>query len=286
VRIKGRDTDQIERQGGSAHIVSIQPEAQNGIDVASLPAAGVTMELSRLAQMAVAYDMKDVHYSSYQTQFSYYNHNRSMSMHVRSSTDVHVHTERISLDLVFSAEALGLTADDFAETNGKPIRLRLKFQQSELFFYHRKSLRRHYPLRKPEDILYDIATALREAVSNRGDKSISLVLDMEAIRSLIGSAPVRELLDEVIALIGIVNSLKLYADQLRDRYTVVVSGKGKPVTTIEEETRADLTSSEVELTLTINPPGSTDEDKGDNSTSMLALGPGQPLETISISDDL
>jgi len=177
----------------------------------------------------------------------------SLLLRAASHLDVHLKQERVAVELTFSAEALGLTRADFAESRGAPLQMSLSIRQSWLAGEARSSSRLIRPTRKAEEILRDLSRALADVLRQRGNKNISLILDEEAVRSLLGDAKVAKLFGELLGLIGVLNSMKLEAGP-REDYRISVSGKGKPY--LESETSVSLEGEDlaVELKLTILPP--------------------------------
>ena len=151
--------------------VKLQPN--HAKPVISRPAS----ELSPLAEFVYKHDLVDFSYTSQNTQFAYYKDDQSVALRASSFTNVHRQEERYSFDFTFSAEALGLTARDFAATGGKPIQLKLSYSQVETQIQIEKKLTISDTIRKPEEILKDLIDALREVLKNGGDKAISVFLD-------------------------------------------------------------------------------------------------------------
>ena len=82
-----------------------------------------SQEYSALTNMAISYKLENLSYSEYLTQFSYTKADNSLALHAKSTTDTRITSEKITIDLTFSGEVLGLTNKDFAKNGGKPIQI-------------------------------------------------------------------------------------------------------------------------------------------------------------------
>lgn len=225
--------------------------ASFGIYSSGSPATG---ELSTLAQLTYSHEISDFTYSQNETSFMYRAQDNSLAARVQSSLDVRAQREHITLDLTFSAEFLGLTAKDFADGGMQPIRVKVTFEQSQLDISSQVSVNARKTIRKPDDILQDLGSALREVFKDRGNKSVAVILDDEAVQSLFSDKKIAELFAQLIMLLQVVNALKM-DDGPTNLYKIFLSGKGKPVIEVDEKTLVEARSVTVEINLTILPPG-------------------------------
>lgn len=239
-----------------------QPDALQPVQRDRTPMAWQRSEmagpLSELAQFALSYEFTELSFNRRQTQVAYRSRDGSLAMRATSQTDVQLQQERVSLDLTFSAEALGLTAEDFAATDGKPIQFSLTMRHTEFQLDYRANTRIQRPLRKPAEILQDLAEVLKEVLQEEGDKDILVMLDAEAIKSLTQDEKFSKLLEEIFALIGVINSLKLHAGA-RDKYSITVSGKGQPYIDHQEHINVEGKMTTMELKISILPPATEEQ---------------------------
>lgn len=221
--------------------------------------------ISPLAEFAYSHDIQELSYNKQETQFAYRKGDNSIALRAHSFTDIQLKQETFSFDLTFSAEALGLTAKDFAANGGKPMSFSLSYQKTELDIQYESVTQVVNTLRKPEDILLDFSKALQEVLKNPGNKSVSFILDGEARQSLMTDPKIIKLFGELVMIIAAINVQK-EAGPSSD-FTINVSGKGKPYLNQEEKTTVSGQSSTFNFNITIQPP------QADKS---LEGGPSQP----------
>jgi len=207
--------------------------------------------LTPLAQFSMSSHITDLTLSDDKTSFAYYKSDNSMAMRAESQTQVHLHEETSNFDITYSAEALGLKSKDFA--NGKPMVLKFSFQQKELSYQSVMSAQVVNQIRDPQDVLSDLAKALRDVLRNDGNKSVMYVLDDEARKSLLSDPKILKLANELILLMASINLAKRQGNA--NNYTIYVSGKAKPRVDKNEKTDIDSKTNTINVTITINPPG-------------------------------
>ncbi len=108
-------------------------------------------------------------------------------------------------------------------------------------------------MRKPEEILMQLANSLGNVLSKRGSKNIALALDEEAMQVLFSDPKIKEIFGAVYALLEMINSMR-QNDGHRDQYLIMLSGKGKPYQDIQEKTKVEGLTTTFQLKMTIMPP--------------------------------
>ena len=161
--------------------------------------------------------------------------------------------ESLNVSLTFTAESLGLSKKDFAAFGGKPIEIKLDLYQQSLDYIHERKLTVTQKNRTADEVISDIAKSLRDVFKQKGDKSVKLHLDVEAIQALLSNADTHQLIDDIVALIGIINHTRMYGGP-RDHYDIYVSGKGKPKLDYKEDVELNIEGSQISLKITILPP--------------------------------
>jgi hypothetical protein len=212
--------------------------------------------LTLLARVARQHEFSEVAISQDSTRLALRAEDGSLLMRATYHTDVHLKQERVVMELTFAGETLGLTRVDFAQNGGGPIQLSLSLRQSWLAGEVGTSSQLVRPTRKAEEILRDLSKALVDVLRQRGNKNISVALDEEAVRSLLGDAKVAKLFGELLGLIRVISAMKLEAGP-RDDYLISISGQGKPYLESESSLRLEGEDLQVELHLTILPPPPT-----------------------------
>lgn len=214
--------------------------------------------LSALTQFGYSHEFTEFSYSSDETVIGYRSKDNSMALRAHSHTDLHLQQEKISLQVTYSAEALGLTAKDFERTGGKPIELSFSFKQTETRLEYKSTTELMRTMRKPEDILRDLSKALVDALRDKGGGAISLRLDDEAIQALMQDENFAKLFKEIILIISFINMLKRMQGEKGQR-EVRISGKGEPILNYDESLSVDSKETMIDFKLTILPPGSKAE---------------------------
>jgi hypothetical protein len=210
-------------------------------------------ELSGVSAFAVSMHLSELNLSSNSTQFAYRSDN-SLAVQAKSTFNFSTKTEEYRFDLTTSAESMGLTEADFADPT-KPMTIKLVYSQSQLNISQKISIQQVETLRKPEEIIRDLVSALTDVFKDSSNKSVSYVLDSEAMTALAQSDPkLARLFGELVMIMATVNLMKKQGQASND-YTIFLSGKGKPYLDIQQETEGSLISQTYELNITVEPPG-------------------------------
>jgi hypothetical protein len=207
--------------------------------------------ITSLAQFSMSSHISDLNLTDDKTSFAYYKSDNSMALRAESQTQVHLHEETYNFEITYSAEALGLKDKDFA--GGKPMVLKFSFQQKEINYQSQISAQLINRVRDPQDVLTDLATALRDVLRDGDNKSVSYVLDDEARKSLLSNPKITKLVNELILLMASINLAKKQGQG--KHYTIHVSGKAKPWVDYQEKTQIEGKSETINYSITINPPG-------------------------------
>ena len=216
-----------------------------------------TSGLTGVSAFAISMQLSELSLSSNSTQFAYYSDN-SLAVQARSQVNFTAKSEEYRFDITMTAESLGLTKDDFADPT-KPMTIRLTYSQSELNISQKISIQQIETLRKPEEIIRDLVSALTEVFKDPSNKSVSYLLDSEAMKSLAGSDPkLARLFGELVMIMATINLMKRQGEASND-YTILLSGKGKPYLDIQQETEGSLISQTYNFFITVEPPGSSEE---------------------------
>ncbi|NPV86508.1 MAG: hypothetical protein HPY45_10930 [Anaerolineae bacterium] len=229
----------------------------------SISTANTSAHLSPLAELAYTHDIQELTYNASETRFAYYQNGGEIALRAHSVTDVQLRQETMNFDLTFSAEALGLTAADFADNGNRPITISFSYQQMEMDFSYEASTKLVETLRKPDEILVDLAKALREVLKDRGNKSVTYVLDEAARKVLASSKEGVSFLMQLVMLMAMINLQK--EEGPSHDYTIYVSGKGKPFIDHHEQTRLAGKTTTVNLTITITPPAAEQNKMPENA---------------------
>ncbi len=129
-------------------------------------------------------------------------------------------------------------------------------------------------MRKPEEIIRDLVNALTDVFKDSGNKTVSYVLNSEAMTALAQSDPkLARLFGELVMIMAMVNLMKKQGEDRND-YTILLSGKGKPYLDIQQEIEGELVSQTYEFNITVLAPKSSAEVK--------AVEP--PKDTAEISE--
>jgi hypothetical protein len=210
--------------------------------------------LSALTQFVYSHEFTEFSYISDETIIGYRSKDNSMALRAHSRTDLHLQQEKISLEITYSAEALGLTAKDFERTGGKSIELFFSLRQTQTRLEYKSTTELTRTMRKPEDILRDLSKALVDALRDKGSGSISLRLDDEAIQALMQDENFAKLFKEIMLIISFINMLKRMQGEKGQR-EVHISGKGEPILNYDESLSVDSKETIMDFKLTILPPG-------------------------------
>ena len=179
--------------------------------------------------------------------------------------------ETLDLSFTFSAESLGYSQENFKAFGGKPIELKFEFFQQTIEYVKESKLTIQETKRTAEDIIMDIATALWDVFRKKGDKSVQLSMDADAFQTLLENADTRSMLDDIVALIGLINDMRTNGGA-RDQYHIFISGKGKPKIDYEEKVDVKVEGSSISIRVIIQPPLETavhDENSPTENTPVL-----------------
>jgi len=232
----------------------VNTSARKNQSASTTSEADEVQQLSPRAPLVYTHDLEEFNFSRDQTQYAYYSQDHNVALRARSQLNIQSRQETYSFDLTFSAEALGRTAKDFEAAGGKPIEFSFTMLQERLQAQQIETSKVVKTLRKPTDILLDLAEALQTVMRDRGNKSVSYVLDQEAREALMGDSKIVEALGQLATLMAMINLMKSRNEPSND-YTIYVSGKGKPYLDHERQTDVTHEMVSVEFHMTILPPG-------------------------------
>lgn len=210
------------------------------------------LQFSGVTSFAMAMHLSELKLSSNTTQFAYRSDN-SLAVQARSQVNFSARTEEFRFDITLSAESIGLTKDDFANPT-KPMTIQLTYAQSQLQLSQKLTIQEVQTLRKPEEIIQDLVNALTEIFKDPGNKTVSYVLDSEAMKSLAQTDPkLARLFGELVMIMAMVNLMKRQGEDRND-YTILLSGKGKPYMDIQQEIDGELVNQTYEFNITVLAP--------------------------------
>lgn len=229
-------------------------------------------QVSGVSAFALSMHLSELNLSSNSTQFAYRADN-SLAVQAKSTVNFTTKTEEYRFDITASAESLGLTKADFVDPT-KPMTIKLVYSQSQLNISQNISIQQIETLRKPEEIIRDLVSALTDIFKDPSNKSVSYVLDSDAMKALAGSDPkLARLFGELVMIMATVNLMKKQGQASND-YTIFLSGKGKPYLDIQQETEGSLISQTYEFNITVEPPGAskqiTEENAADQAVASQA----------------
>jgi len=181
------------------------------------------------------------------------------------------------VDVILSASDLNppLPADWFKDG---PLQLSLDYQFDTAEVDHQIQAQTVRTGRKVEDILSDLTKALSDVLRRKGDKNVQVLFDEEAVQTLYSDPKTARLMKEIAGLLCVVNSMALEGG-LRDRYTIEISGKGKPYLDVQEQTQVEAESTRLRLNLVILPPAGDEQPPAEApATAGLTASAPQSLE--------
>ncbi len=231
--------------------------AQAGSIAASSPvlssiAKGDQVHLSDASRTAMKYNAQALDFSANWTDTKL-DLGEGITANAKFSLNYAERFESLELSFTFSAESMGYTSENFKGFGGKPIELHFEFFQQIVDYVKESKLTISGTKRGADEIIADIAAALREVFQQKGDKLVQLSMDTEAFQTLLENVDTRNMLDDIVALIGIINSMRLHEGP-RDQYQILISGKGKPRIDYEEKVDLKIEGSKISIRLTIQPP--------------------------------
>jgi hypothetical protein len=184
--------------------------------------------------------LTELNYSSVKTNFAFRKDN-SLALQASSTENLKLNSEVYKFEITLTAESLGLGKSAFVDPT-KPIVINLHFSQSQLQVSHKISIKEIKTIRPPQEIIQDLVQALTDVMQDPGNKSVSYVLDSEAVQSLIQS-------DSKMAI----NLMKRLNESSND-YVIFLSGKGQPYLDVKEEVDAEGIFQSYEFKISILPP--------------------------------
>ncbi len=226
----------------------------------SLPAAVSTADQveqpSGLASIASSYGLSEVSLQADQVNWGY-RKNGSLALHSTSSYNMTLRREAVVVEVELAADALGVKLPSSLFQNG-PLEFNLSYQLKTAQVSTRTQARIVKTTRTPEEILRSLSKALGEALSNPGDKSVSVTFDEEAIKWLMGDAEMSKAISALLSLIMVINAIAAQ-NQARDHYAIAVSGKGEPYMDVSAQTSAEVAETNVKIHVVITPPSGGSE---------------------------
>jgi hypothetical protein len=210
------------------------------------------LQLSATTQTAMRYGMQEMNFASGWVKMKF-DLDGNVSARVSHSINYSQQAESLNMDFTFTAESLGISDDVFKNLGNQPIQMRFDMSQFMLDYKRETTLTVQQTQRSAGEIITDIAKALKYVFSRKGDESVKLILDKEAFETLIGDARTSQMIDNIVALIGIINHMRLHGGP-RNHYEIYVSGKGKPVVNYENKVDVNIKSSQITIQVTILPP--------------------------------
>lgn len=127
---------------------------------------------------------------------------------------------------------------DFSDPT-KPMIINLQFFQSQLQVSHKISIQEIKTIRPPQEIIQDLLQALTDVMQDPGNKSVSYVLDSEAVQSLVQSdSKMAKLFSELVMVMASIILMKRLNEASND-YVIFLSGKGQPYLEVKEELEGD-----------------------------------------------
>jgi hypothetical protein len=221
----------------------------------SLPAAVSTADQieqpSGLAAIASTYGLSEVSLQSDQVTWGY-RQNGSLALHATSSINLTARRQDVAVEMSLSADALGVKLPSSLFQNG-PLEFNLSYQFKTAQVSTRTQARIVKTTRTPEEILRSLSKALGEALGKGGDKSVSVVFDEEAIKSLMGDAEMSKAIGALLSLIMVINAMAAQ-NQAKDHCAITISGKGEPYLDVATQTSANVAETNIQIHVVINPP--------------------------------
>lgn len=215
------------------------------------------LQLSPLMQIAYQHKLSEFSYSSDETVIGYRSEDNSMALRAHSHTDFHSKQETINIEAIFSAEALGLTAEDFAAIGNKPFEFSLSFQKSDLNIKYEATARVITPNKSADDLLRDLGKAIMRVMKEKGKDNFMITFDEDAIRTLMADPEIAKVFQQILGLINLINMMKRKEGDGKTK-EIEISGKGKEYLDVEEKTTIDSNESTINIKFTINPPAAVE----------------------------
>lgn len=215
--------------------------------------------ISGISSFALSMQLSEFNYTSSSTEMLYHSDDNSLALKANRSVNFNLKIEKFQFDITLSAESLGLDASMF-KNSSEPLTIRLQYTQSEMMLTSDVYIKKHKTLRTPQEIIQDLVKALTTAMQDPDKRTIIYTLDDEAVQSLVQSDPqMAKLFGELVMIMNAVNLMKDQSQGTRD-YTIMLSGKGKPYTEVDEEVNVEGYAKEFSVNITVLPPKIENED--------------------------
>jgi len=223
-------------------------------------------DISGLSSFALSMQLAEINYANSSSEMIYRSDDNSLALKASKSVNINLKIEKFQFDITLSAESLGLNASMFANSK-EPMILKLQYSQTELFMSNDIQIKKQKTLRTPQEIIQDLVKGLTTAMQDPNKRTIIYTLDDEAIQSLVQSDPqMSKLFGELVMIMNAVNLMKDQSQGNRD-YTIMLSGKGKPYTEVNEEVDIQGFDKEYSINITILPPQTDSASQVDTTTS-------------------
>ena len=148
---------------------------------------------------------------------------------------------------------MGISADDYAKYGDGPLEFTFSLQHQVTKIHHHTRTSVHKTLRKPGEIISDLAKAIGKIIKDYGNKSISYMLDADAREALSGDPKIGKLLGELVMIMGTIKLMKDRSKPSTD-YIIESSERGKPVVHHDEHLDVRYEMVQIEFKITIGPP--------------------------------
>ena len=212
-----------------------------------------TVEYSEMSEMLMKYDVSDYSFSGNSSQMVFSSKNGDVRLQSTSVLNVSSHIENIELEISLPAEILNFDPSIFEKNGNQPLQMEFSFSftQKKIEYFSNLSIQKTN--RTPQEVIGDLAKALYSVANKRGNKSIGISLDVEALQSLLGSEKSAALMEKIAALIGLINSLRKM-DEESKHYQIFVSGKGPTSVNFYQKADVSVENMNVNLKINIQPP--------------------------------
>ena len=212
-----------------------------------------TVEYSEMSEMLMKYDVSDYSFSGNSSQMVFNSKNGDVRLQSTSELNVSSHIENIDLEISLPAEILNFDPSIFEKNGNQPIQIEFSFlfTQKKIEYFSNLSIQKTN--RTPQEVIGDLAKALYSVVKERGNKSVGISLDIEALQTLLGSDKSEALMEKIAALIGLINSLRKM-DEESKHYQIFVSGKGPTNVNFYQKADISVESRNINLKINIQPP--------------------------------
>ncbi len=209
-------------------------------------------QVSRLARFAASLQISDLSIQAGSTRFSQTGPGGA-TLRAESRMNIHTRQEVYRFELDFNAESLGLSKEQLNAFGSKMLQFELTSQQKSMSIRRTIQSSVQKTLRKPAEVIGDLAKALGEVMSKPGNKAVLYELDEEARQAIMGDAKVTELLGELVLIMSAIN-LQRDANEPATKYLIRVSGKCAPAYQYQQSLSVDEESHAVQAVIRIHPP--------------------------------